>query len=59
MIIEILLLVSKCQSITDSVMGDDDMVIDDGPSSVILSKELEMQISKAIDPRFLLQLVCS
>ncbi|GJR37050.1 E3 ubiquitin protein ligase UPL6 [Tanacetum coccineum] len=40
----------------NSVMGGDDMVIDDEPSSVPLSKELEMQISKAIDPRFLLQL---
>ncbi|GKB87689.1 hypothetical protein Tco_0959961, partial [Tanacetum coccineum] len=37
-------------------MGGDAMVIDDEPSSVPLSKELEMQISKAIDPRFLLQL---
>ncbi|XP_076935775.1 E3 ubiquitin-protein ligase UPL6-like isoform X2 [Bidens hawaiensis] len=41
---------------TDSVTGDDDMVIDDAPEVVPLSKELEKQISNAVDPRFLLQL---
>ncbi|XP_076944052.1 E3 ubiquitin-protein ligase UPL6-like [Bidens hawaiensis] len=40
----------------NSVTGDDDMVIDDAPEVVPLSKELEKQISNAIDPRFLLQL---
>lgn len=39
-------------------MGDDDMIIDDAPAEAPLSKELEKQISNAIDPRFLLQLVC-
>lgn len=39
-------------------MGDDDMIIDDGSVVVPLNKELEKQISNAIDPRFLLQLVC-
>lgn len=34
------------------------MVIEDAPEVVRLSKELEKQISNAIDPRFLLQLVC-
>ncbi|KAL8256250.1 hypothetical protein R6Q59_031317 [Mikania micrantha] len=37
------------------VMGDDDMVIDDVPAVLPLSKELEKQISNAIDV-FLLQL---
>lgn len=40
----------------NSIMGDDDMIIDDGPTFVPLNKELEKQISNAIDPRFLLQL---
>ncbi|KAL8244543.1 hypothetical protein R6Q59_010801 [Mikania micrantha] len=40
----------------DSVMGDDDMIINDAPAVVPLNKELEMQILNAIDPRFLLQL---
>ncbi|KAK9075671.1 hypothetical protein SSX86_003997 [Deinandra increscens subsp. villosa] len=39
-----------------SVMGDDDMIIDDALAAVPLSKELEKQILNAIDPRFLLQL---
>ncbi|CAH1453191.1 unnamed protein product [Lactuca virosa] len=40
----------------NSIMGDDDMIIDDGSVVVPLNKELEKQISNAIDPRFLLQL---
>lgn len=40
----------------NSVMGDDDMIIDDAPATLPLSNELETQISNAIDPRFLLQL---
>lgn len=34
------------------------MIIDGASAVVPLSKELEKQISSAIDPRFLLQLVC-
>ncbi|MFS7962547.1 hypothetical protein Hanom_Chr08g00727941 [Helianthus anomalus] len=41
----------------NSVAGDDDMIIDDAPAVLPLSKELEKQISNAIDPRFLLQLI--
>ncbi|XP_024984983.1 E3 ubiquitin-protein ligase UPL6 isoform X1 [Cynara cardunculus var. scolymus] len=40
----------------NSVLGDDDMITDDEPAVAPLSKELEKQISNAIDPRFLLQL---
>ncbi|KAI3821618.1 hypothetical protein L1987_09187 [Smallanthus sonchifolius] len=40
----------------NSVVGDDDIIINDAPAVVPLSKELEKQISNAIDPRFLLQL---
>nr|XP_043633953.1 E3 ubiquitin-protein ligase UPL6 isoform X2 [Erigeron canadensis] len=40
----------------NSIIGDDDMIIDDALAVVPLSKELEKQILKAIDPRFLLQL---
>ncbi|KAI3687053.1 hypothetical protein L1987_80743 [Smallanthus sonchifolius] len=42
----------------NSGVGDDDMIINDAPAVVPLSKELEKQISNAIDPRFLLQMVC-
>ncbi|KAM0043757.1 putative ubiquitin-protein ligase E3B/C [Helianthus debilis subsp. tardiflorus] len=41
----------------NSIAGDDDMIIDDAPAVLPLSKELEKQISNAIDPRFLLQLI--
>lgn len=39
------------------MLVDDDMIIDDEVTEVILNNDLEQQICNAIDPRFLLQLV--
>lgn len=39
-------------------MADDEMSIGDEQSDEVLNLDLEQQISKAIDPSFLLQLVC-
>ena len=37
---------------------DDDVTAGDDPVEMVLSRDLEQQICDAIDPRFLLQLVC-
>lgn len=39
------------------MLGDDDMIIDDEVTEIVLNRDLEQQICNAIDPRFLLQLV--
>lgn len=39
------------------MLVDDDMIIDDEVTEIVLNKDLEQQICNAIDPRFLLQLV--
>lgn len=38
-------------------MGEDEMLVGDELPTIDLNKELEQQISSALDPRFLLQLV--
>ncbi|KAK9992027.1 hypothetical protein SO802_027012 [Lithocarpus litseifolius] len=38
------------------MLVDDDMIIDDEVTEIILNRDLEQQICNAIDPRFLLQL---
>lgn len=42
----------------DSSGGEDEMAVGDEIMEKVVSKDLEQQISNAIDPRFLLQLVC-
>lgn len=37
---------------------EDDMIMGDELMEIVLNKDLEQQICGAIDPRFLLQLVC-
>ncbi|XP_076930594.1 E3 ubiquitin-protein ligase UPL6-like [Bidens hawaiensis] len=49
-------LLPPIQTSNSESVTSDDMVIEDAPEVVPLSKELEKQISNAIDPRFLLQL---
>lgn len=41
-----------------SMLVDDDMTVGDEQMEMVLNKDLERQICDAIDPRFLLQLVC-
>lgn len=38
-------------------MGEDEIHGGDDPTEIVLNRDLEQQISSAIDPRFLLQLV--
>ncbi|KAL3626638.1 E3 ubiquitin-protein ligase upl6 [Castilleja foliolosa] len=40
----------------DSKMGDDEMIIGDELTEIVLNRDLEKQISSALDPHFLLQL---
>lgn len=39
-------------------MVDDEMLVGDELSQISLNRDLEQQILNALDPRFLLQLVC-
>ena len=41
-----------------SVIAKDDMIEDDEVMEIALDRKLEQQIYNAINPRFLLQLVC-
>ncbi|KAK6117789.1 hypothetical protein DH2020_048461 [Rehmannia glutinosa] len=43
----------------DSTMGEDEMLIGDELMKTVLNRDLEQQIFNALDPRFLLQLVCN
>ncbi|XP_023910665.2 E3 ubiquitin-protein ligase UPL6 [Quercus suber] len=47
---------SSRESKESPMLVDDDMIIDDEVTEVILNRDLEQQICNAIDPRFLLQL---
>ncbi|KAM4116643.1 hypothetical protein ACB094_02G066300 [Castanea mollissima] len=47
---------SSRESKESPMLGDDDMIIDDEVTEVVLNRDLEQQICNAIDPRFLLQL---
>lgn len=44
---------------SDSTMGEDEMLVDDELLEIVLNRDLEQQIFNALDPRFLLQLVCN
>ncbi|GFQ02234.1 E3 ubiquitin-protein ligase upl6 [Phtheirospermum japonicum] len=44
------------QPTSDSKMGEDEMLIGDELTEIVLNRDLERQISNALDPRFLLQL---
>ncbi|XP_030974239.1 E3 ubiquitin-protein ligase UPL6 [Quercus lobata] len=46
----------KSSSRESPMLVDDDMIIDDEVTEVILNRDLEQQICNAMDPRFLLQL---
>ncbi|XP_075654169.1 E3 ubiquitin-protein ligase UPL6 [Castanea sativa] len=47
---------SSRESKESPMLGDDDMIIDDEVTEIVLNRDLEQQICNAIDPRFLLQL---
>lgn len=39
-------------------MGEDEMLTGDELMEIVLNRDLEQQVFNALDPRFLLQLVC-
>lgn len=45
-------------SASGSSVSEDDMISGDELTEIVLNRDLEQQITNAIDSRFLLQLVC-